>query len=642
MKRYHWLQLKYTVKAWYTSVVLLLLASTLALGAALSAMVVFAPFYAGDPLFPLQHWLEQVHLSFIGDETGRAERLLDLVELRWMDFRARIGTDYDLLALSYLDEAIDEAVAAVQAAPPESALRLRARLAALAADLGSRLKGTGLFAKAHPDLYAQALAKVEALLTFATGQSPDESTASKLMAMRLTPTPASEPDADTVVAVVARSTLNAPHSIPIPPDATAGPHSFFPLTGRHAAIACGDCHLNGVYQGSPRDCESCHAAVKPVNHYPGACSNCHNTSAWQPAVFDHTGFTDCVTCHLKDKPANHFEGQCSTCHNTRAWQPAKTFVHPAHLTSCATCHLKDKPANHFEGECATCHKDTGNWQNAIFDHSRIGAADCATCHLEDQPANHFPGACSSCHKDTTNWKNAVFNHSTIGNTDCAACHASRKPTNHYPGACSSCHKDTANWKNATFSHSTIGNTDCASCHASRKPANHYPGACSSCHTDTANWKNAVFDHSIIGNTDCSTCHLSRKPANHYDGLCSACHKDTTNWKNALFDHSAIGNTDCSVCHVNRAPANHFPAPCSSCHMDTTDWKNYTFNHTFPLNHHGANSQCALCHVNNDTYATYTCSGCHEHNKTKMDGTHKDAPNYSYDTCAACHANGKAP
>jgi hypothetical protein len=470
MKRYHWLQLKYTVKAWLTTVLLLLIVGTLALGAALSAMVAFAPFYAGDALFPLQRWLEQVHLSFIGDETERADRSLDLAELRWMDFRARIGTEHDLLALGYLDEAINEAVAAVEAAPPESAPRLRARLAALAADLGSRLKGAEIFSKAHPDLYNQTLAKAEALLSFANGSSPEAAKASAIMAMALTSTPTAGPDSDTVVAVVAGATLDAPHSIPIPPEATAGPHSFFPLTGRHAAIACGDCHVNGVYRGTPRDCESCHAAVKPANHYPGACSNCHNTSDWQSAVFDHTGFTDCAACHLKDKPANHFEGQCSTCHNTRAWKPARTFLHPASLTSCANCHLKDKPANHFDGECATCHKDTVIWQNAIFDHSRISTADCATCHLKDKPANHFPGPCSSCHKDTANWKNVKFDHSAIGNADCVTCHAS--PSNHYAGACSSCHKDTANWKNVKFDHGAIGNTDCAACHASRKPANH--------------------------------------------------------------------------------------------------------------------------------------------------------------------------
>ena len=34
----------------------------------------------------------------------------------------------------------------------------------------------------------------------------------------------------------------------------------FPLTDRHAQARCESCHQNGIFQGTPRDCASCHRA----------------------------------------------------------------------------------------------------------------------------------------------------------------------------------------------------------------------------------------------------------------------------------------------------------------------------------------------------------------------------------------------
>ena len=34
----------------------------------------------------------------------------------------------------------------------------------------------------------------------------------------------------------------------------------FPLTGAHRAATCQQCHADGVYQGKPTDCASCHTA----------------------------------------------------------------------------------------------------------------------------------------------------------------------------------------------------------------------------------------------------------------------------------------------------------------------------------------------------------------------------------------------
>ena len=81
----------------------------------------------------------------------------------------------------------------------------------------------------------------------------------------------------------------------------------FVLTGMHERISCESCHVGGVFEGTPRSCETCHApsgpweaSFKPNDHVPSsnACDDCHITSSWVPARFDHTGITSgCVRCH---------------------------------------------------------------------------------------------------------------------------------------------------------------------------------------------------------------------------------------------------------------------------------------------------------------------------------------------------------
>ena len=320
-----------------TVLIVLLLAG----GAALSSLTWLAPFHPGDALFPLQYSVEQARLFLISDPTELAERFLDLVERRLYNLEARIGTPYELVALSYLDDAMNQAVLAIDAAPPEAQGRLRARLATLAAHLQEVLQRLTVIPTTNPDVYAKALAKAQSLIAIINGQTAGVSVASvAALDLGLPSSTAADPPAATPAPV-----MISPHGIPFPPNATPGTHDFFPLTGRHAAIACGDCHVNDLYRGTARQCVDCHAKVEPVNHYPGSCDTCHTTAAWKPATFNHTGFTDCVGCHLQNKPANHFEGPCSTCHTTSAWKPA--FFDHTGVTDCLGCHTKDKPANHY-------------------------------------------------------------------------------------------------------------------------------------------------------------------------------------------------------------------------------------------------------------------------------------------------------
>jgi len=272
--------------SWVLTVLIVLL---LVAGGAVSSLALFAPFHPGDALFSLQYSVEQARLFLISDQTELAERFLDLVERRLGDLEARIGTEHELVALDYLDQAVNQAVLAIDATPPENRGPLLTRLATLALRLENILQRLTVIPTTNPDVYANALAKAEALLnSINTAHArPDDSGVSSVVNLSLGLP--SDVGVNPAAAAAPTPVLIAPHPIPFPPNATPGPHDFFPLTGRHATLACADCHANGRYRGTARQCIECHAAAAPVNHFPGSCDTCHSTAAWKPATFNHTG-----------------------------------------------------------------------------------------------------------------------------------------------------------------------------------------------------------------------------------------------------------------------------------------------------------------------------------------------------------------
>ena len=313
-----------------TWILAILVVVVLLSGAGLSALAVWEPQAPGEALYPLQHWVEQVRLLAIRDKTQLAEHLLDLTELRLQDLEYRIGTPFETLALTELDATLNRTLTAIDAAPPDTHPRLLTRLATLAARYKSALgRMTALEASNH-DLYSRALAKANTLLQLSSDRTASTTALANIAAQTIAdPTPSAGPTAPpTPVSIAA-------HPVPFPPDATPGPHDFFPLTGAHASLACAACHANGIYKGTTTVCADCHSAVIPANHFEGSCDNCHITVAWKPAKFDHR------TAAGKD---------------------------------CSECHLSAQPANHFGAPCATCHTDTNNWKNASFDHffKRLG------------------------------------------------------------------------------------------------------------------------------------------------------------------------------------------------------------------------------------------------------------------------------
>jgi len=319
----------------------------------------------------------------------------------------------------------------------------------------------------------------------------------------------------------------------------------------------------------------------------------------------------------------HAQISCQTCHTEGNYSGTPN--------QCTDCHLANRPAAHFDGQCALCHSTTA-WLPSTFDHAAVGAVDCQSCHLDRQPANHFPGQCSACHT-TTAWLPANFNHQLIGAVDCQSCHLSRRPANHFSGQCSACHT-TASWLPANFNHQVAGATDCQSCHAAKRPAGHFSGQCSACHATTG-WLPASFNHQFAGATDCQGCHAATRPAGHFAGQCSSCH-NTSAWRPASFNHAAAGATDCQSCHSATRPANHFSGQCSSCHS-TNGWLPANFNHSFPIDHHGANGQCATCHPSGTD--SFTCFNCHNQSELTKKHNEEGIPDFVA-RCMECHSDGR--
>jgi hypothetical protein len=348
----------------------------------------------------------------------------------------------------------------------------------------------------------------------------------------------------------------------------------FPLTGAHATVACTQCHVNNNYNLTSTACVTCHlkdfqGASNPNHMQQGfaqTCESCHNTTAWQPASFNHaaSGFpltgahatvactqchvnnnynltsTACVTCHLTDfqntnnpaHPAAGFPTDCSICHSTTSWAGA-TFNH-------ATTGFALTGA-HTTLQCAQCH---------VNSNYNITSAACVNCHLNDFNTTNnpshvsagFPQTCDLCH-DTTVWTDSTFNHN---NTPFPLTGA------HTTVACANCHVNN--------NYTTVP-TDCYSCHKAQYMAttnpNHqaagFPTTCATCHTTTA-WTGATFNHTFFplnhggANGVCATCHINSSDYSVFQ--CTGCHGNNNA---ANFHHPSVGgyvynSINCYQCH----------------------------------------------------------------------------------------------
>ena len=134
----------------------------------------------------------------------------------------------------------------------------------------------------------------------------------------------------------------------------------FPLTGSHISVNCLECHSSG-FENTPTDCFACHEQVysnttdpsHQAANFPDKCEDCHSTTAWTPANWDHD--------------SQYF--------------PIYSGEHREEWNVCADCHLNTNDYKQFE--CIDCHEH--NQTDMDNDHSEVNdytweSQACYTCH----------------------------------------------------------------------------------------------------------------------------------------------------------------------------------------------------------------------------------------------------------------------
>ncbi len=268
----------------------------------------------------------------------------------------------------------------------------------------------------------------------------------------------------------------------------------FPLTGKHAGVACAQCHplQNGVvqYRGTATRCVACHRNPHRTIRKP--CERCHTPQGWRKLAgnhrFDHsttrfplTGAhrtVPCEKCHLPGQPVAAAPTRCEECH---------ADPHAGQLsTDCERCHTtlrfqipRFTPEDHDTTRfpltgahrtvpCRDCHRrvppDTlaalsGLPRTALPDTAlqvfRFRDTVCTVCHA-DPHDGEFAAACSSCHtparwSDLPNFDHAATRFPLRGahrTVPCASCHrnlAAERPRprplrlDGLPRTCEGCH-----------------------------------------------------------------------------------------------------------------------------------------------------------------------------------------------------------
>lgn len=123
----------------------------------------------------------------------------------------------------------------------------------------------------------------------------------------------------------------------------------FALLGAHRVTACRDCHkppnletrlINVDFKSTPGQCEDCHADIHGKQFAKASvtrCAECHNSTKWKPALFDHEKST---TFSLRGA---HERVRCADCHKlTKVVADKVVLFYTPTPRECAACH---GPAN---------------------------------------------------------------------------------------------------------------------------------------------------------------------------------------------------------------------------------------------------------------------------------------------------------
>lgn len=389
----------------------------------------------------------------------------------------------------------------------------------------------------------------------------------------------------------------------------------YPLRGKHAEVACKECHAEDRYKNTPLDCYSCHKKDDKHKGQEGThCEECHNERSWKKTPFDHNKSRFPLL-------GKHETVECKKCHTTPAFKDTPM--------DCYSCHKKDDKHKGSYGEkCATCHAER-DWKTIVFDHELHTKYPLFGGHLRTK--------CESCHKGH------LYKDKTP--IDCVACH--KKDDKHkgrFGEHCVSCHTER-DWNALLFEHDRDTNYPLKGYHRKVK--------CDSCH------KGQLYKEKTP--TACHTCHKKDDiHRSNFGEKCEKCHIEQS-WKTLPFDHDRdtkyplLGkhrSTTCESCHTGQLYKEKTPADCNSCHKNddahrrrlgtqcedchnTRDWKIWDFNHDtrtrFKLDGGHAGLECYSCHhapMGKKVTAPFACVSCH-----KKDDKHEGGYGPQ---CERCH------
>lgn len=401
----------------------------------------------------------------------------------------------------------------------------------------------------------------------------------------------------------------------------------YPLTGKHAGLACNRCHsashvlkgeragiqvkdLNHTYLGlSGSACTTCHEDVHRAQLGPD-CGRCHSLDAWKPAAgFDHENTAYPLT-------GLHQKVACNACHRARTVD-AKIVVQykDVPFNSCESCH-KDPHHGAFAAACQTCHATSG-WKQvrstSAFDHDKTAFP----LH-----GAHNKTACNACHK-STDFKQPVAHQM------CSDCHAPDPHRGQFPGQdCQACHNEE------TFRTSSF---DVSRHQQSKYPllGKHAAAACDKCHLP--NGKDTLYK---VAHDACMDCHKDAHGGQFADAKfrnrCEECH-GMDGFKPSTFTlarhvqtrfalNGGHAATACMECH--KSPVDSYPPPparyhfssiaCVTCHSDP---------HRDAAGS-GSSDACEHCH----NVSSWKETSAFDHSTTKFEllGAHRSV------RCLECH------
>ena len=321
-----------------------------------------------------------------------------------------------------------------------------------------------------------------------------------------------------------------------------------------------------------------------------------------------------ITGFAQKPHGEDFKIDCATCHNSESWKVTKPDMSFDHNTT------KFKlTGQHQMVDCKSCHT-TLKFQET--------KSECASCHT-DMHQNTLGPDCAKCH-DTKHW--IVQNTTTMHQL-------SRFPLlgNHAVADCAQCHKSSSK-----LQFEPLG-IECIDCHRNdylaAKTPNHqqsgYSTNCMECHGVRAiGWNSTNFEHGFFPLTE------------GHSISCAECHKDGSYQKisnECVNCHQTDFNSTTKPSHIQTG----FSTACAECHTTSPGWSpaNYTQHDAldFPIysgEHKGEWNKCTDCHTTN-SYSTFSCINCHEHNQSDMDSEHRGTSGYSYKSisCYSCHPQG---